>query len=251
MWIQTCESIFVKGAIMEAISVKDVVKSYGAKEVLKGVSLSVNQKEVFGLLGENGAGKSTLIECVLGVKEVNQGVSEILGRNPQKDRKRLFQEVGVQFQQNAYQDKITVEEICRESASFYKDVQEHSVLLKQFGLENKKKQFVSELSGGERQRLFVVLALIPNPKVLFLDEITTGLDVQARRDVWEIILSLKKEGMSIFLVSHYMDEVEVLCDRIGVLKRGKLSFCGSIKDFIQQTPYDNLEDAYLWYIKEE
>lgn len=203
---------------MEVIKVHNLYKSYGNIQVVKGVSLTVKKGEVFGLLGANGAGKSTTIECILGTKNFDDGEVSILGMNPKKERKRLFQKVGVQFQESNYQDKITVKELCEITEVLYKNPLDCNKLLEQFDLQDKVRNLVSELSGGEKQRLFIILALIPNPEVVFLDELTTGLDVKARRDVWKCLLNLKKQGLTIFLTSHFMDEVEVLCDKICILK---------------------------------
>lgn len=203
---------------MEVIKVNNLYKSYGNVQVVKNISLTVNKGEVFGLLGANGAGKSTTIDCILGTKNFDDGEVSILGMNPKKERKRLFQKVGVQFQESNYQDKITVKELCEITEVLYKNPLDFNKLLEQFDLQDKVRNLVSELSGGEKQRLFIILALIPNPEVVFLDELTTGLDVKARRDVWKCLLNLKKQGLTIFLTSHFMDEVEVLCDKICILK---------------------------------
>ena len=182
------------------IKVEHLKKSYGNTCVVNDISLSVNEGEVFGLLGANGAGKSTTIECILGTRQADSGTVEILGMCPTKERKRLFENVGVQFQESNYQEKILVSELCEETQCLYKEVK---ILLKQFGLSDKLKSPVSELSGGQKQKLFIVLALIPNPKVVFLDELTTGLDTKARRDVWKCLSELKKKGLTIFLTSHF------------------------------------------------
>lgn len=236
---------------METIRVENLSKSYDHLKVVKGISFTMKKGEVFGLLGANGAGKSTTIECMLGTKHADSGIVSILEKDPIKQRRSLFEKVGVQFQEASYQEKITVKELCEETSSFYKNPQEYMPLLAQFGLKEKIKNLVSELSGGQRQRLFIVLALIPNPEVLFLDELTTGLDTKARRDVWKGIAELKEKGMSIFLTSHFMDEVEILCDRIGILKDGKFIFYGTVEDAIKESPYDTLEETYLWFIDEE
>ncbi len=236
---------------MELIKVKNLYKSYGDVEVLKDISLSVNKGEVFGLLGANGAGKSTAIECILGTKNFNGGQVSVLGVNPKKERKQLFQKVGVQFQESNYQDKITVEELCEITEVLYKNPLDYNKLLVDFNLQGKLKNPVSELSGGEKQRLFIILALIPNPEVVFLDELTTGLDVRARRYVWKCLLDLKKQGLTIFLTSHFMDEVEVLCDKICILKSGVINFYGTVEEAVSVSPYEKFEDAYLWLADEE
>lgn len=236
---------------MEVIKVHNLYKSYGNVQVVKGVSLTVKKGEVFGLLGANGAGKSTTIECILGTKNFNNGHISILGMNPQKERKQLFQKVGVQFQESNYQDKITVKELCEITEVLYKNPLDFNKLLEQFHLQDKVRNLVSELSGGEKQRLFIILALIPNPEVVFLDELTTGLDVKARRDVWKCLLNLKKQGLTIFLTSHFMDEVEVLCDKICILKNGVIDFYGTVEEAVTLSPYEKFEDAYLWFVDEE
>ena len=234
----------------EIISVKQLSKSYGRLNAVQGLDLSVTQGSVFGLLGANGAGKSTTIECMLGTRKPDAGTVSILGMDPLLQRKQLFENVGVQFQEANYQDKVTVSELCEVTQSLYKNAADYGVLLKQFGIFDKAKSMVKELSGGQRQKLFIVLALIPQPKVVFLDELTTGLDAKARREVCKILSDLKEKGLTIFLTSHFMDEVEALCDTICILKRGKAVFYGTVEEAIAGSPYDKFEDAYLWYSDE-
>lgn len=235
----------------KTIRIENLSKSYNGMPAVNNIGISISQGEVFGLLGANGAGKSTTVECVLGTKKQDRGTISILGLDPRKERKQLFELVGVQFQEANYQDKITVGELCQVTHCLYKNPADYKNLLIRFGLSEKQKNTVGELSGGQKQKLFIVLALISNPKVVFLDELTTGLDARARRDVWKCLLKLKKEGLTIFLTSHFMDEVEVLCDRIGILKRGKLIFTGTVQEAVYESPFDTLEDAYLWYTDEE
>ena len=182
----------------EIISVKQLSKSYGRLNAVQGLDLSVTQGSVFGLLGANGAGKSTTIECMLGTRKPDAGTVSILGMAPLLQRKQLFENVGVQFQEANYQDKVTVSELCEVTQSLYKNAADYGELLKQFGIFDKAKSMVKELSGGQRQKLFIVLALIPQPKVVFLDELTTGLDAKARREVWKILSDLKEKGLTIF-----------------------------------------------------
>lgn len=233
------------------IQVSGLCKSYGDLCIINGIDLSVSKGEVFGLLGANGAGKSTTIECILGTRKADGGNISILGMSPQKERKELFEHVGVQFQEANYPDKIRVDELCQETSCLYKNPANYKELLRQFGLTEKEKSFVSELSGGQRQKLFIILALIPNPQVVFLDELTTGLDTKARRSVWKSLQELKEKGLTIFLTSHFMDEVEELCERIGIIKEGQFIFCGTVAEAITQSPYEKLEDAYLWFTGEE
>ena len=235
----------------EIISVKQLSKSYGGLTAVQGLDLSVTQGTVFGLLGANGAGKSTTIECMLGTRKFDAGTVSILGMNPLLQRKQLFENVGVQLQEANYQDKVTVAELCEVTQSLYRNAADYGELLKQFGIFDKAKSMVKELSGGQRQKLFIVLALIPQPKVVFLDELTTGLDAKSRREVWKILSDLKKKGMTIFLTSHFMDEVEALCDTICILKKGKAVFYGTVEEAVAGSPYDKFEDVYLWYSDEE
>lgn len=235
----------------KTIEVKKLCKSYAGIKAVHNINLSICRGEVFGLLGANGAGKSTTIECILGTKKQDSGTVSILGMNPQKERKKLFEKVGVQFQEGNYQDKIKVSELCEVAASLYNDSLDYCVLLKQFGLLDKSKSLVGELSGGQKQRLFIVLALIPNPEVVFLDELTTGLDARARRDVWKSLSELKAKGLTVFLTSHFMDEVEALCDKIMILKKGNVVFYGTVQEAVEKSPYEKFEDAYLWYTEEE
>lgn len=232
----------------QAVEVKDVTKKYGSKTAVSHLNLSVKQGEVFGLLGHNGAGKSTTIDCILGLKKLDGGEVKILGMDPKKDRKRLFEQVGVQLQSSAFQLNIRVKEVCEEMSCLYQNPLDYKVLLRQFGLEAMENQMVDKLSGGERQKLSVLLALIPQPKVIFLDELTTGLDTVARREVWKVLKQLKEKGTTIFLTSHYMDEVESLCDRILILKSGEALVSGTVKEVISSSPYENLENTYLWYM---
>lgn len=233
------------------IVVKNLTKKYGNYTAVDQLNFEVNKGSVFGLLGANGAGKSSTIDCILGTKKYETGEISILGMNPVKDRKKLFEQVGVQFQESKYQDLIKVEELCETTAVLYQQPKDFNKLLQTFGLSDKKKAFVKDLSGGERQKLFIVLALIPNPKIVFLDELTTGLDARARREVWKILTFLKKKGMSILLTSHFMDEVEALCDEILILKKGKTVFHGTVELAKKESGQDQFENAYLWYTDEE
>ena len=170
-----------------------------------------------------------------------------MGINPSEGRKTLFERVGVQFQETGYQDKIRVEEVCRMTAALYRKPADWQRLLAVFDIQGLEKQEVSQLSGGERQRLSVLLALIPNPELVFLDELTTGLDTRARREVWQYLKELKKGGLTIVLTSHFMDEVEVLCDRALILKKGEPQICGTIEEITEGSPCSCFEEAYLWY----
>lgn len=237
--------------MQEIIKVEQLSKSYGNLLAVDNISLSVKRGTVYGLLGANGAGKSTTIECILGTRKADSGTVSVLGYNPRKERRRLFQNVGVQFQESDYQLEIKVSELCEETACLYKSPADWKELCSRFGIGDKVENAVKSLSGGERQRLFIVLALIPNPELVFLDELTTGLDAKARRDVWKILSDLKGKGLTIFLTSHFMDEVEALCDEICILKRGSAVFYGTVKQAKEKSGYEKFEDAYLMLSGEE
>lgn len=229
------------------VSVRELRKSYGGKPAVAGVSFEVARGETFGLLGANGAGKTTTLECLLGVRTPDSGSATILGMDPQAQRRELFERVGVQFQEARYQDKITVDELCRETRALYRDADDPARLLARFGLADARNRAVESLSGGQRQRLFVALALIPRPEVVFLDELTTGLDVKARRDVWKLLREMRQQGMTIVLTSHFMDEVEELCDRVAILCAGRIVFSGTVPEAVASGPFGSLEEAYLAY----
>ena len=235
----------------EAIFVNDLCKSYGGRPVVNHLSLSVKSGTVFGLLGANGAGKSTTIECMLGTKQADAGTVRLLGQDPKKHRRTLFQRIGVQFQEGDYQKEIKVSELCEETASLYRKSADWRKLCEQFGIGDKANTPVKGLSGGERQRLFIVLALIGQPELVFLDELTTGLDARARRSVWKTLEGLKEQGLTIFLTSHFMDEVEALCDEICILKKGTPVFRGTVEQAKRQCGCERFEDAYLQLSDEE
>ena len=235
----------------EAIFVEGLTKAYGGKTVVDHLNLSVKSGTVFGLLGANGAGKSTTIECMLGTKKADCGTVRLLGQDPKKHRRTLFQRIGVQFQEGDYQKEIKVSELCEETACLYKKPVDWRKLCAQFGIGDKEDAPVKALSGGERQRLFIVLSLIPQPELVFLDELTTGLDAKARRGVWKTLEHLKEQGLTIFLTSHFMDEVEALCDEICILKQGSPVFRGTVAEAKRLCGCERFEDAYLQLSSEE
>ena len=234
-----------------AVSVRNLTKSFSGRRVVDDLSFDVQKGEVFAMLGHNGAGKSTTIDLILGLKAPERGSAKILGMDAAKNRKQVFERVGVQLQNTRYQPNITVEEACIEYASLYADPANYPKLLERFGLGTLRKSFVSKLSGGERQKLSVVLALIGSPEIVFLDELTTGLDVAARREVWRTLKQLKDRGLTIFLTTHYMEEAEALCDRVCIIKSGRKAAEGTIDEVITASGQKNLEDAYLFFMGEE
>lgn len=235
----------------EAIFVEGLTKAYHGKTVVDHLNLSVKSGTVFGLLGANGAGKSTAIECMLGTKQADCGTVRLLGQDPSRRRRALFQRIGVQFQECGYHKEIKVSELCEETASLYRSPADWHALCAQLGIGGKANAAVKSLSGGERQRLFIVLALIPQPELVFLDELTTGLDAKARRGVWKTLEHLKEQGLTIFLTSHFMDEVEALCDEICILKKETSVFRGTVAEAKRQCGSARFEDAYLQLSGEE
>ncbi|HBF15725.1 MAG TPA: ABC transporter ATP-binding protein [Clostridiales bacterium] len=235
----------------EAVFVEGLTKIYGGKTVVDHLDLSVKRGTVFGLLGANGAGKSTTIECMLGTKQADAGKVRLLGQDPKKHRRTLFERIGVQFQEGDYHKEIKVSELCEETASLYRNPADWRGLCAQFGIGNQVNTAVKHLSGGERQRLFIVLALLPQPELVFLDELTTGLDAKARRGVWKTLEMLKAHGLTVFLTSHFMDEVEALCDEICILKKGIPVFRGTVEQAKEQCGCAHFEAAYLRLSDEE
>ena len=234
-----------------SVSVRNLEKSFSGRRVVDDLSFDVHKGEVFALLGHNGAGKSTTIDLILGLKAPDEGTARILGMDAVKHRKKVFERVGVQLQNTCYQPNITVEEACIEYASLYADPADYPQLLQQFGLDGLRRSFVSKLSGGERQKLSVVLALIGKPELVFLDELTTGLDVVARHGVWRTLRQLKAQGLTIFLTTHYMEEAEALCDRVCIIRSGRKVAEGTVGEVVAASGQRNLEEAYLFYMGEE
>ena len=235
----------------QCIQVNNLTKSFSGRKVINDISFEVNKGEVFALLGHNGAGKSTTIDLILGLKSPDEGNATILGMDAVKQRKKVFEKVGVQLQHTEYQNMRTVEEACIEYASLYKKPSDYKELLHSFGLSDLKKSYINKLSGGEKQKLSVVLALIGNPEIVFLDELTTGLDVAARREVWRTLKHLKEKGLTIFLTTHYMEEAQALCDHVCIIKSGEKVIEGTIAEIVNASGKTDLEEAYLYFMGEE
>jgi ABC-2 type transport system ATP-binding protein len=205
------------------VECEHLTKSYGDLIAVNDVSLNISEKEIFGLVGPNGAGKTTLIEMIEGLRTPDSGSVQALGLDPHKQSNELREKIGVLLQATSIQPDIKVNEALKLFASFY----EHPLanteeLLRIFSLEDKANSRFKKLSGGLKQRVAIALALVNNPEILFLDELTTGLDPQARRNMWDLVESVRKEGKTIFLTTHYMEEAETLCDRIGIIDYGKI-----------------------------
>ena len=235
----------------QCIQVKNLTKSFSGRKVINDLSFEVYKGEVFALLGHNGAGKSTTIDLILGLKCPDEGNATILGMDAVKHRKKVFEKVGVQLQHTQYQNMMTVEEACMEYASLYEKPSDYKALLHSFGLSDLKKSYINKLSGGEKQKLSVVLALIGNPEIVFLDELTTGLDVAARREVWRTLKHLKEKGLTIFLTTHYMEEAQALCDHVCMIKSGEKVIEGTIAEIVNASGKTDLEEAYLYFMGEE
>jgi ABC-2 type transport system ATP-binding protein len=204
------------------IEVTGLTKRYGQQTVVDGISLQVDQGEIFGILGPNGAGKTTTVECLEGLRQRDSGQVRILGLDPRADAHRLHQRIGVQLQETHLPEKLKVGEALELYASFYRNPADWRELLERWGLASKSGTGFAKLSGGQKQRLFIALALVGNPQVVFLDELTAGLDPGARRATWELISQVRAGGVTVVLVSHFMDEVEELCDRVAILDRGRI-----------------------------
>jgi ABC-2 type transport system ATP-binding protein len=205
------------------IEVSGLTKRYGGQAAVDGISFDVGRGEIFGILGPNGAGKTTAVECMEGLRRRDGGQVRILGLDPKTDGYRLHQLIGVQLQQAELQEKLKVREALELYASFYPHPADWRELLERWGLAAKADARFGKLSGGQKQRLFIALALIGNPEVVFLDELTAGLDPGARRATWDLISQVRAGGVTVVLVSHFMDEVEELCDRVAILERGRIA----------------------------
>ena len=200
-----------------------LTKRYKGQTVVDGISFAVGQGEIFGLLGPNGAGKTTAVECIEGLRKRDGGQVRVLGLDPKTQGHRLHQRIGVQLQESQLQDKLRVREALDLYASFYPHPVDWRELLERWGLASKAGAACGKLSGGQKQRLFIALALVGNPEVVFLDELTAGLDPGARRATWDLIRQIRDSGVTVVLVSHFMDEVEELCDRVAILEQGRIA----------------------------
>lgn len=217
------------------IQIDHLEVSYKGKIVVNELSLESSAGECFGLLGPNGAGKTTTIECIEGIRKYHKGSISVLGLDPRSKRKELSKRIGIQLQESCYQDKVKVIELCKMIASFYPHPANYYELLEEFHLYEHKNKYIAHLSGGLKQRLSIVLAMIPSPEIVFFDELTTGLDPEARITIWEYIKKLKKRGINIFLTTHYLEEAEKLCDRIGIMNNGELIKVGNPEQIIQES----------------
>ncbi|MEV6498353.1 ABC transporter ATP-binding protein [Streptomyces prunicolor] len=205
------------------IEVSALRKSYGGRAVVDGVSFAVEEGEIFGILGPNGAGKTTTVECVEGLRVPDAGRVRVTGLDPVADHEEVARVLGAQLQESELQAKLTVREALELYASFYPHPADWRPLAERLGLTAKLTTRFAKLSGGQKQRLFIALALIGNPRVVVLDELTTGLDPRARRDTWQLIEDVRASGVTVLLVTHFMEEAQRLCDRIAVIDKGRVA----------------------------
>lgn len=224
---------------MYLIKVSNLTKAYGEFKAVDDVSFEVNEGEIFGIIGENGAGKTTTCECIEGIRVPTSGEITINGINPniRENKAKISKLIGVQLQETRYPKRMKVKEVCDLFCSFYDDVINFDELLAEFNIYELRNQYIESLSGGQKQRLAIILALIHKPKVVFLDELTTGLDPRTRRNIWDAILKLKENGTTVVMTTHFMDEAEYLCDRVAVFKDGKIVALDTVHNLIDELPY--------------
>lgn len=216
------------------VEVKDLKKRYGDKQAVDGISFTVKKGEIFGILGPNGAGKTTTLEMMETLRPIDSGTVKIDGIDVKKDPQAIKYLIGVQPQSPAFQDKTRLTEVIEMFGAAYGEKVDAMKFLRDVDLEEKAKSYVEDLSGGQKQRLSITTALVHGPKVFFLDEPTTGLDPQARRHLWELIEQVRQRGISVIMTTHYMDEAEILCDRIAVMDNGKIVAIDTPKNLIDQ-----------------
>ena len=214
------------------VTVSNLRKSYGSLVAVDDVSFTVEEGEIFGLIGPNGAGKTTTMECVEGVRERDAGTIRVLGRDPSARDTDLLNRIGVQLQEAQLQKRIKVWEAVDLWETLFPTTVDGDRLLDDLGLAEKRESRFMNLSGGQKQRLFIALALINDPEVVFLDELTTGLDPQARRRIWELVSEIRRRGKTVFLTTHLMEEAERLCDRVAVIEHGRLIELGTPSDLV-------------------
>ena len=238
------------------IKVDKLVKTYDGNNVVDGVSFEVKKGEIFGILGPNGAGKTTTLEMLEALRPIDGGVATIDGIDVAKKPKDIKNIIGIQLQSTAFYDKLTLREQLKMFGSLYGRTVDTEALLTKVQLTEKAKNYVEQLSGGQKQRFAIASTLVNNPKVLFLDEPTTGLDPQARRNLWDLIKEIRDEGITILLTTHYMDEAELLCDRLAIMDSGKIITIDTPHNLIQQllargfkkeqvVEQANLEDVFI------
>jgi ABC-2 type transport system ATP-binding protein len=222
-----------ESTMTNVIEVSHLHKRYGATVAVEDVSLTVQKGEIFGIVGPNGAGKTTTVESIMGLRQPDGGTVRVLGLDPQMRAGDLRQRLGIQLQEASLPDYLKVWEALDLFSSFYKHTVPWEPLLEQWGLSDKRNTRFKNLSGGQKQRLFIALALLNDPEVVFLDELTAGLDPQARRATWEMVKAIRDQGKTVILVTHFMDEAEELADRIAIIDAGKVAALGTPQALMQ------------------
>ncbi|MCX4473469.1 Daunorubicin/doxorubicin resistance ATP-binding protein DrrA [Micromonospora sp. MW-13] len=239
---------------MPVIEVEHLHKRYGEKVAVDDVSFTVEQGEIFGVLGPNGAGKTTTVECVQGLRRADGGSVRVLGLDPIRDRTEVRQRVGAQLQESQLPDKLRVREALDLYRSFYRQKADIDELLADLGLTEQRNTAFHKLSGGQKQRLSVALALVGRPEVAILDELTTGLDPQGRRDTWDLVERIRDRGVTVVLVTHFMEEAERLCDRLAIIDTGRIVAIDTPSGLLTRVgtehrvhfrPLDELDDSLL------
>jgi ABC-2 type transport system ATP-binding protein len=238
------------------LKVQDVKKSYGDFQAVKGVSFEVKKGEIFGILGPNGAGKTTTLEMIETLRSIDEGSVTIDGVDVAQEPQRIRYMIGVQPQSPAFMDKVRLTEQLEQMAAAYGEKVDAMKLLEEVDLADKAKSYVEQLSGGQKQRFSIVASLVHNPLILFMDEPTTGLDPQARRNLWDLVQSIRNKGVTVVLTTHYLEEAEVLCDRVAIMDNGEIIALDTPKNLVkallkrgfkkaQQVEQANLEDVFI------
>jgi len=224
---------------MAIIKVEKLRKVYGKTIAVDDISFEVKKGEIFGMIGPNGAGKSTTIECIEGLRHLNEGRISVMGLNPLSDGYALRELIGIQLQEANLYSRIKVWEALDLYAALYLKTINYDSLIESLGLTDKRDSYVGKLSGGQKQRLFIALALINNPEVVFLDELTTGLDPQARRVMWKLVRDIQSQGKTVFLTTHYMEEAEQLCNRVAIIDYGRIIAIDSPENLVRNLGIDS------------
>jgi len=229
---------------MTVIDVSHVSKRYGERYAVHDVSFAIEAGEIFGIVGPNGSGKTTTVESVEGLRTPDSGEIRVLGLDPRRERAELRTRMGIQLQDSQLPDRLKVWEALDLYASFYRDPMDWRALLDEVGLADRRDTAFAKLSGGQKQRLWIALALVGRPEVAVLDELTTGLDPQARRDTWQLIRTIRERGVTVVLVTHFMDEAERLCDRLAVMRAGRVVAIDTPAALIATTTVEGFEGGY-------
>lgn len=215
------------------IEVAHLHKRYGSLEAVRDISFTVEEGEIFGIVGPNGAGKTTTVECMEGLRDITSGEVRILGKHPQRDANTLKYDIGIQLQESILPDRIKVKEALQLFASLYGHRHDYTPLVAQLGLTDKLNSYYDALSGGQKQRLSIAMSLLHDPRVVFFDELTTGLDPQARRTIWALVEQVRDMGKTVILVTHFMEEAERLCDRVAIIDNGQLMALDAPRNLIR------------------